>query len=73
MIKIFLKKIIIKNIYLDHLYQILSSFFFYRKIKNYPFGKKVIQEKENYLRLFQEAKKKQYPQVILLEKKKILL
>tara|TARA_X000000950_G_C13911174_1_gene659031 strand:+ start:3259 stop:4113 length:855 start_codon:yes stop_codon:yes gene_type:complete len=70
MIKIFLKKIIIKNIYLDHLYQILSSFFFYRKIKNYPFGKKVIQEKENYLRLFQEAKKKQYPQVILLEKKK---
>ena len=69
MIKNFLKRIIIKNIYLEHLYQILSSLFFYRKIKNYPFGKKITKKKEDYLILFNEAKNQKYPEVLLFEKK----
>ena len=70
MIKNFLKRIIFKNIYLEHFYQILSSLFFYKKIKNYPFGKKIIKKKEDYLTLYHEAKNQKYPEVLLFEKKK---
>lgn len=68
--KNFLKKIIKKNVYFEHLYQILSTLLRYKKIKNYPFGNKITQKKEDYLSLFNEAKNQSYPEVILFEKKK---
>jgi len=62
------KKIISKSLYLDHLYQLLSTYFYYNKIKNSPFAKN-INEKDIYYELFNEVKNLNYKEVKLFEDK----
>ena len=58
-----IKKIVIKNIFLDHLYQLFSTFFYYHRIKNHPFGKRPNPNEDIYLKLFEIAKKDDFKEI----------
>ena len=64
-----IKTIFLQNIYLDHFYQFSSSFFNYKKIKNYPFGKVNKHKRDDYLNLFDAARNQEYKEVVSFEKR----
>lgn len=64
-----IKKIISKSLYLEHLYQLLSTYFYFHKIKNDPFCKVNNNDEKTYYNLFNEVKDLDYKEVKAFENK----
>lgn len=68
--KIF-KRIISNSLYLDHLYQLFSTYFYYRKIKNTPFCAVNNNNEKIYFDLFDDVKNLDYKEVAIYENKSL--
>lgn len=68
-IKKLIKKAIFSNIHIEHFYHYLALKIYQNKYKNYPFGLKNDNSKENYLELFNQASSLEYEQVLNYEVK----
>tara|TARA_Y100000996_G_scaffold403500_1_gene376533 strand:- start:593 stop:1450 length:858 start_codon:yes stop_codon:yes gene_type:complete len=67
-IKKIIKKILYTNIYTEHLYHYIILKINPKRFHYYPFGNKIITTEDEYLKIFNKVKNKEYSEVLQLEK-----